>query len=285
MLKIHLEAKKRCYNHTHRLGERVCSRCKLSLCDECIGSYEGAEVCTACQRELEAAKALIPTFGERVRGSALSLVRGIIILAVLVGIGAAVFLFLRPRLDKPLTPEEWARLRYAASGSFETPDGIHVTSPILDGSVVRVTSEAPGYEAKNLINEFWMAGWPGWLSADAELPQEIVVRPRDATVVEKVLLANHPEEPEASWVKDFEVLVSNERPDAGWVSVGRWRLEPTAEPQRFTFEKRPARYIMLRILSRYGDSPYTSLAEFDVFLVPARLGGAPAETPTPRPAR
>ena len=281
MLRMHLEAKKRCYNHPHRLSEATCERCKLTLCAECIVEYEGARFCANCQRELADAKALKPTFRDQVREQVRSFTTGLIVLAVLGVLVGGVFLFFRPHFDRPLTPEELARFRYAIAGTFETPDGVNVTSTLLEAKIVGVTSEAEGYPATNLINEYALDGWPGWRSANADLPQEIVVQTGNPSAIEKVILTNHPTEPVASYVKEFEVLVSTEGPDRGFSSVGRWAMEPNAEAQTFTFPKTMATYIKLRILSRQGDSPYTSLAEFNAFVVPEKPFATGSATPSP----
>ena len=278
MARIHVEAKKRCYNHPHRPTETLCERCKLSLCNECVVEYEGARLCASCQRELADLKALTPTFGERVRESFRSFTTSLIVVGVLGVIVVGMFFIVRPYIDKPLTPEELARFRYAAGGSFETPDGVNVLSTVLEGTVVSASSEAEGHVARNLINEYAGDAWPGWRSTDAQLPQEIVFAARETALIEKVILTNHPTEPVESYVKDFEVLVSTEGSESGFTSVGQWTLQANAEPQAFTFPQTAAHYIKLRILSRQGESPYTSLAEFNAFVVPFRPG-MPTETP------
>lgn len=283
MLKMHLEARKRCYNHPHRLSEATCERCKLTLCGECIVEYEGARLCASCQRELADAKALKPTFRDQVREQVRSFTTGLIVFAVLGVLVVGAFLFFRPHLDRPLTPEELARFRYALAGSFETPDGVNVTSPLLEGKIVSSTSEAEGYPTTNLINEYALDGWPGWRSTNADLPQEVVIATANPAAIEKVILTNHPTEPVASYVKEFEVLVSTEGPGSGYTSVGRWSMQPNAEPQTFTFPKTVANYIKLRIISRQGESAYTSLAEFNAFVVPEKPFGPGSGTPSPSP--
>jgi hypothetical protein len=72
-------------------------------------------------------------------------------------------------------------------------------------------------------------------------------------------------EPKETWVKQFEIAVSNEGPDRGFITVGQWEMAQTAGLQRFTFPTTEAKWIRLRILSNYGSSDYTSLNEFDAY--------------------
>jgi|Antgeofumaro1A2B_1029371.scaffolds.fasta_scaffold00808_2 hypothetical protein len=287
MIHVYLEGKKRCYFHPHRVVETACERCKTALCGDCLVTYQGQQLCLRCRDELEERYRLEhPPFTERLRAFVTSfrnLLIGLAILAILAVPGY--FLVRNVMVNYQLTPEEFARFRYAAAGTFETPDGINVLSVVLEGQVVWASSEAdPQHSARRLIDEYWGPHFPGWRSKGNTFPHEIVFQPQNVAAIEKVLLANHPAEPPESYVREFEVLVSLESPYGPWTSVGRWTLEQHAEPQRFTFPKTPARYIMLRIHSNYGYPEYTSLAEFDAFVVPAMrlMQVTPEPTPTPR---
>lgn len=283
MLRAHLDARKRCYNHPHRETTLTCERCKTAFCEECLIEHDGARVCATCLRELEEAKAAELTFKERVLQSLRSLGTGLIVAVVAIGVLGGLFFALRGLFDRPITPEELARFRYAVAGSFETDEGINVSSTVLGAKVVSWTSAAEGFPAKQLINEYFGPNVPPWRSADATFPQEIVVEFQDTSAVQKVNLVNSVSEPPETYVKDFEVLLSTEGPDRGFTSVGRFRMEQNSELQRFEFKPTPGRWIMLRILSNYGSQQYTSLDEFDSYVVPvnpAKGQQTPASSPT-----
>ncbi len=280
MIKAYSESRNRCYLHPHRLAEQKCERCKTPLCAECTRDYRGQHLCEHCVEEIELAEAMKPTLASRVRDFFRSVRNTAIVLAVFGLILAGVFLIFRPFLNQPLTPEEFARMRYAVSGSFQTPEGINVNSTVLGAKVVAVTSERPGYDVKHLINEYTGEDYPGWRSATATFPQDVVVEHDQMAPVSKVILYQQAKEPRDTWAKDVEIDVSTEGPDRGFVKVGQWRLEQVAGPQRFTFPPTPSKWIRLRILSNYGSADYTSLDEFDAYVVTQSPYALPTESPT-----
>jgi hypothetical protein len=95
-----------------------------------------------------------------------------------------------------------------------------------------------------------------------------------------VILTQQPNEPTATRVKDFAVAVSTVGPDTGFTTVGQFEAQSTDGPQRFLFSAAPTRWIRLTILSNYGSPDYTSLGEFDAFVVPPGTNPIP-QTPTP----
>jgi len=277
MLKAYSDQRNRCYLHPHRLAEAKCERCKTGLCAECERQYRGQLLCEHCYDELVYLDESKPTFADRVRGFFTSLRNTVIVVAIIGVVCVGIFLIFRGTLDRPITPEELARFRYAAGGGFQTPEGINVNSTVLGASVAAFTSESPGFEAKHLINEYVGDGYPGWRSAAATFPQDVVVAHDSAVDMSKVILTQQPNEPMETWAKDFEVDVSTEAPDRGWGKVGTWRLMQVRSPQRFTFPAAPSKWVRLRLLSNHGSSAYTSLGEFDAYVVPAGAG----PTPTP----
>ena len=85
---------------------------------------------------------------------------------------------------------------------------------------------------------------------DTTVPQEMVFALPNPLPLNKVILRPQPTDPEATWVREFEVLVSTEGPEQGFTSVGRWTLDPVQaragtdlerpDPARFEFpETRP----------------------------------------------
>lgn len=284
MIKAYSEARNRCYLHPHRVADHRCDRCKTPLCHECVHAYRGQTLCDRCLEELKLIEASQPTLADRLRGFFTSLRNTIIVLAVIAVIGAGIFYAFRGVMNQPITPEQLARFRYAAAGTFQTPEGINVNSTVLGAKVVAFTSQRPGYEASHLINEYAGPDYPGWRSANATFPQDVVVEHQNVSTIQKVILTQQPNEPPETWAKDFEVQVSTEGPDRGFVTVGRWQLRQVDGPQRFTFPPVQSRWTRLRILSNYGSADYTSLAEFDAYVVPASPFGTPTPAPGSAPA-
>lgn len=284
-MRVHADARRRCYIHPHRETELTCTRCKTSYCAECLGEPDetGSRLCENCQREVEAAEAARLTFKERMVLRLHSLARGLVVAAVLIALLGGIFYFFRNSFDRPITPEEMARFRYAISGGFETDEGVNLNSTVVGAKIVSATSEASGFPAKQVINEFTGAGVPAWRSTSASFPQDITVEFANPSAPQKVILQNNPNEPAETYPRDFEILVSTEGPDQGFASVGRFVAQPNAEIQRFEFPPVQARWVRLRILSNYGSTDYTSLDEFGVYLIPNNPLQAtrPPASPTP----
>lgn len=277
MVRAAADARNRCYVHPHREAEVKCERCRAPLCADCVQTLGGQNLCGRCVEELAFIESSKPTFAQRVREFFTSLRNGVIFAAVLVAILGGLFLVFRPLLDKPITPEEMARFRYAAAGGFQTPEGINVNSTVLGAKVVSFTSQRAQFEAFHLINEYVGDAYPGWRSESAAFPQDIVVQVSQASGVSKVILSQQPGEPAETDARLVEVDASPQSATGGWVTLGRWELKDTLGPQKFTFEPASAKYLRLRILSNYGSHDYTSLAEFDAYVVP--------QTGLPTPAK
>jgi hypothetical protein len=171
----------------------------------------------------------------------------------------------------------------AIAGSFETDEGVNLNSTVVGGKMIGATSAAEGHPAKQVINEFTGENIPAWRSATAALPQEITTEFPDRSQLQKITLQNNPGEPSDTYPRDFEVQVSVEGPDTGFVTIGKFVAQPNAELQRFTFDPAPARWARLRILSNYGSPDYTSLDEFGAYMIPNNPLRAPMLTPTVAP--
>jgi hypothetical protein len=214
-------------------------------------------------------------------GLAISTRNAIIGAAVIALVAGGLLYAFRDSFNRPITPEEMARFRYAMMGSFITEEGLNLNSTVLDAKVVSATSAAPDHPAKTLIDEYPLGGLPGWRSESATFPQEIVVSWGDKGSPTKVILVNHPDDDPATYVRDFEVLVSAEGPASGFKSVGRFTMTQDSELQRFELAPVSGRWAMLRILSNYGSSTYTSLVEFDAYVVqndPTRASPTPKKS-------
>jgi hypothetical protein len=279
LLKAYSDARNRCYLHPHRQAEIKCDRCKTGLCAECARPYQDLTLCEHCRDELELAVASKPTFRTRLTDSLIALRNGSIVVVVAVAVCAGLFFLFRPLLSQPISPEEFARFRYAVTGSFQTPEGINLNSTVLNAKIVAYTSDRPGFEVKHLINEYTGTEYPGWRSTNTTFPQDVVVEHDQEGSTSKVILYQHANEPPATMAKDFEIDVSDVGPNQGFQAVGRWQLAQTAGPQKFTFPPAHGKWIRLRILSNYGSADYTSLDEFDAYAIPP--GTVPSATVTP----
>jgi len=288
MIRAASDVRQRCFNHPHRRATRQCPRCKRGMCEQCAGERGEGQLCELCQSEVEERERIEhPPMEERVRRAGHSLRNMLIGLAVVAVLAVPGYFVVKNLMATPISPEEFARFRYAAAGSFDTPEGTMVISTVLGGKVLSATSAQEGYPEKRLIDEYVGTGFPGWRSTDATVPQEIVIEPGQPTRVEKVILTQQPNEPPETFVREFEVQVATDSPDGPWRSVGRWTLSQSLDPQKFLFDAVQARWIKLRVLSNYG-GPYSSLGEFDAYLLPqgpfaqATPGGAtPGAQATP----
>jgi hypothetical protein len=269
MLHAAAEARERCYNHTHRRATRKCFRCMRGMCDECMREWRGQPACQECIDELEEFERITHiTPRERVRRFGLSLRNFAIGLLILAILAVPASLVVRRLMSQPISPEEFARFRYAASGTFETEEGTNVLSTVLGAKVVSATTDDPEFPARRLIDEFVGVAYSGWRTDGAVFPQEVVFDPSQPVRIEKVNVQQQVGEPPETGVRDFEVQVSMDSPDGPWQTVGRFTASQAQDVQRFLLSQpATARYVRLRVLSNYG-GPYASLGEFDAYLLP-----------------
>lgn len=269
MLHAAAEARERCYNHPHRRATRKCFRCMRGMCDECARELRGQAVCQECIEEIEALHRIEhPPTSERVRRVGLSVRNFLIGVAILAILAVPASFVVKRLMSQPISPEEFARFRYAAAGTFETEEGTNILSTVLGAKVVSATSDDPEHPPRRLIDEYVGAAYSGWRSDGAVFPQEVVFDPSQPVRFEKVNLQQQPGEPPETDVKDFEVQVSLDSPDGPWQTVGRFTATQAQDVQRFPLNQAAgARYIKLRVLSNYG-GPYASLGEFDAYLRP-----------------
>ncbi|HEX2035324.1 MAG TPA: discoidin domain-containing protein [Chloroflexota bacterium] len=300
MLRAYLTEEKRCYGHPHRVVRTSCARCKTPFCDECLtthteGIFERVVAkdekhppplfCERCVHELEALEAAEAErrrpWWQRLRPTRAGLQRAAIYLAVVAVIMVPMAFAVRNIASTTLTPEEIARFVVGMRGTFQTEEGTDFLQEPFGGRFISASHPArPNHGHERLIDTFFSVPVPGWRSADATLPQEIVFALPQPMPVNKVILRPQPNEPEDTWIKEFEVLVSTEGPNGHFTSLGRWTLDiPAAragveapegqrlQPPRFEFEDAPARYVMLRVYSNHGSQEYTSLGEFEVYWV------------------
>ncbi len=265
MGKVLLREQHTCYNHPHRKTTTRCDRCGVVFCDECLLTREQLRFCARCA--LRQPMADYPP-------SRSSVLVTLLIIALVAGVGG----YLGSRFAQvALEPEEASRLARAATGTLQTGEGLNTVEALVGGKVVAATSErAQGdHLAKRLIDGWASAEVPDWRSADARFPQEIVfavgenvIKLTKGPYANKVTLQVSDQSPPETWVKDFRVLISDTSPSGPWQEAGTFRLQPSTVRQHFDFETALAKYVKLVIVSNYGSTEYTSLAEFGLYLSP-----------------
>ena len=241
MLRAYLTDTKRCYIHAHRSVDTQCARCKTPYCGECLERRsDGAFVrvveqdekhpeplfCTRCVEELEILGAeeafrhrplwqrLIPSEATVRRTAIYAAVAAVI----LVPLGFAV----RSVASTTLSPEELARFKIGSMGGFQSMEGTNFLSTVYGGKYVRATAPAqPEHAPTRLIDTWVTPEVPGWRSQDAALPLDLVFELPNTLKVSKVILRPQPDEPAATWVKDFEILVSTKSASEGFQPTAR----------------------------------------------------------------
>lgn len=299
MLRAHLTEVKHCYDHPHRAVRTACARCKTPYCDDCLttrtdgvfarlaakGGPDGTPIpplfCPRCTGELKALGALEAhrkrPLRERLRPTRAGLNRVALYLAVISVLAVPMAIGVRFIATTTLTPEELARIRVGLVGGFETRDGTNLAGNVIGGTFIRASAPSqPGHDPSRLIDSWYKADVPGWRSQGGTFPQELVFALPGRSRINNVILRPQPAEPSETWVRAFEVLVSSESAESGFVPVytGEISLEqaratvdavPANDLPRFATTDRLAKYVMLRVLSNHGGPEYTSLGEFEVY--------------------
>jgi hypothetical protein len=239
------------------------------FCARCIDEVEALSAIEA-ETKRPIWRRLVPTRAGWKRAAAYVAVLALILVPMSIAV--------KDLAETPITPEELARIKVGLQGGFRTPDGVNVASAVFGGIHVRSNAPAaPGYEPERLIDTWNTVEVPSWRSATATFPQELVFRLPQKTRVNKVVLRPHPSEPAITWARDFDLLVSEDSSETGFVQVAGGRLLPPGEmgaqqlPEAgvvVTFPEVIGRYVLLRIRSNQGSADYTSLGEMELFWSP-----------------
>jgi hypothetical protein len=284
VLRAHLTEAKYCYQHPHRVVKTACARCKTPYCDECLETRDrglfarivakderrpAPLFCERCVDELEALEALEAErkrpLHQRLRPTRDGLRRAAIWAAVIGAVSLPMFFAVRSMSETTITPEELARIKIGLSGGFLAPEGVNLLSEAFGGRFMRATGPSqPGYEPSRLIDTWAQSEVPGWRSAAATLPMDLVFQLQQRTRFNLLVLKPHPNEPPETGIKDFELHVS-ENSDGGFVRVGTGSMRPGTE-MRLAVGDVTTRNILLRITSTQGTGPYVSLAELEVLV-------------------
>ncbi len=275
MAKILLREHYACYNHPHRKTADRCDRCGTVYCDECLTARGEQSFCQQCAKAYDAIQARRQRpFLEKLKDvapkrSSVLFALGFLLLILVVG-----FAFGRVISQVTLEPEEAARVARAFRGTLQTTEGLNLVEAIVGGQVLAATGERTegDHVAKRLVDGWADPQVPDWRSADAAFPQEIVfaierqVLAGGQAFSNTVTLQASELSPPETWVREFRVYVSTESAEGPWEEVGTFTLAESPLLQRFTYETRPTWYVRIVILSNYGSTDYTSLAEVGVYL-------------------
>jgi len=194
-------------------------------------------------------------------------------------------LALRTTQEEGIEPELVRRIQVGLQqGSNLDGEGFDLLELVNGGELLSITSTAEGDHGPNRLQDgLFDPQFNAWRSAGPNFPLTAIYQVRFRTPVRKVIIWNHPQEPQASYIREFEVLASLEdprtHPDA-LVSIGRFMA---ANPDlKLVFDVDtpvPIRYAVVRIYSTFGAAEYASAAEIGLF----SEDRDPEQAPLPRP--
>ena len=196
-------------------------------------------------------------------------------------------LALRTTQEEGIEPEVVRRIQVGLQQSSNLDgEGFDLLEIVNGGQLLAISSTADSegdHGSSRLQDGLFDPQFTAWRSAGPDFPLTAIYEVRYRTPVRKVVIWNHPDEPEASYVREFEVLASLEdprtHPDA-LVSIGRFTA--AAPDLKLVFDVEtpvPIRYAMLRIYSTFGSADYVSAAEIGLF----SESRDPEQAPLPRP--
>ena len=182
-------------------------------------------------------------------------------------------LALRTTQEEGIEPEVVRRIQVGLQQSSDLDgEGFDLLEIVNGGELLAIssTADAEGDHGPNRLQDgLFDPQFTAWRSAGPDFPLTAIYEVRFRTPVRKVIIWNHPDEPEASYIREFEVLASLEdprtHPDA-LVSIGRFTAE--APDLKLVFDVDtpvPIRYAMLRIYSTFGSADYASASEIGLF--------------------
>ena len=170
-----------------------------------------------------------------------------------------------------IEPEVIRRIQVGLQqGSNLDGEGFDLLELVNGGEMLAITSTAEGdHGPKRLQDGLFDPQFTAWRSAGPDYPLTAIFQVRFRTPVRKVIIWNHPDEPKASYIREFEVLASLEdprtHPDA-LVSIGRFTAESPDLKLVFDVDTPvPIRYAVLRIISTFGPADYASASEIGLF--------------------
>jgi hypothetical protein len=133
--------------------------------------------------------------------------------------------------------------------------------------VIKYTSERGGrWRAAAITDEGATPG--GWASADASLPQEIIVRLPVAARFNTLVFSLDGGAPEGEWARDVAIYTADPFPTmGGWKLLTTVTLVRQTGEQAFTITSADGRFVRLLITAAQSpDAPRVSLGRFRLYL-------------------
>ncbi len=279
-----------CVVHPHRPATDRCDECFGRFCTECLvrgGPLLRCQSCAAAAqlRALEAARRWELAYHVGRLRHTIGQARGA--LAAVVGIAAGIALVGRLSVAQFTEPGDrmvlgtpvgrgvlarWLldpeRQGAPPSPAVPTPAPGPTRIPTLLFGSPEVLGGAPGSNLGALVDGRGGDATPVWHSAPGRVNVVLRFATREPVLAGRVLFAHSTLAPPETWAKEVAVLVSTTADDRDMVLAGQWTLTATTQPQEFAFPRSLVQSVWLRILSNYGSTEYTSLAEFA--LLPAQ---------------
>lgn len=182
-------------------------------------------------------------------------------------------LALRTTQEEGIEPEVVRRIQVGLQQSSNLDgEGFDLLEIVNGGELLAISSSADAagdHGPKRLQDGLFDPQFMAWRSGGPDFPLTAIYEVRFRTPVRKVIIWNHPDEPEASYIREFEVLASLEdprtHPDA-LVSIGRFTAAAPELKLIFDVDTPvPIRYAVLKIYSTFGAADYASAAEIGLF--------------------
>ena len=113
------------------------------------------------------------------------------------------------------------------------------------------------------LETFWGSDY---LTLPKDFPQEIVFSffEDQAALVSSVVIHAETSESKSRWAKDVEVWTSMDGPDQGFAKIGQGTLRNEPGEQTIAVTPTQARFVMLRILSNYGNAQFVRIGKVKV---------------------
>ena len=155
------EIRQRCYNHPHRRATRSARAASAACASSARASGATAGLRALPERGRRAGPDRQPA-DRGARPSGRRSLRNFLVGLAVVGVLAVPgYYVVKNLMSTPITPEEFARFRYAAAGSFDTPEGVNTLSTVLGGKVLTATSAAGGLRGEAADRRVRRARLPG----------------------------------------------------------------------------------------------------------------------------
>ena len=252
----------RCTVYPTRVATQRCDHCARLFCDEALNDSDWGYVCDVCQGQLERRVELDRTALRRNVISWNWLPVGIVLFLSLL---MAVQLFIVSN-GSDLRGDLAVKMRLLFDGA-DRSKGALVSASAVGGRAYSPAGAQEGHGPEMLVDGLNEADFPAWRSADAVLPQDVVLKMNLRTPIATIDIMNHPDEPADSYPRRVQVFTSREvdpREDpSGMKFIRQAELDP-APSVRIEIPTEVTRYVVLRLLANGGHEGYVSIGEVEV---------------------